>query len=437
MIHLKAKCFIPISLFFFLLKSAEALDLWNCYNKAKDYDPKYQSIYHEYQAGLTLPKQALAPLLPQLNLSYSNLKYDFEEAPFYYRDYRAKTTSISLTQAIVDMPKIVEYQQSKIRRSMFESKLNYAKQDLIKRVIDAYFEVLYCEEALRVVEEEKKAIFEQLKMIRRLFEAGEATLADIHDAESRYSSIQLKAIEAEKNLYVAKNNLKRIIGEEPIELAKLKEEIHFQEIEPSNVEEWIRLAKENNNVIKYYALAKDVAEKDIRKQTYEYFPKVHLIATFAETNTNNYLRTETLSYYAFGFQVRFNLFSGGYITAKRSELVERFKQSEKEYESMVSDVVQQVTESFFGVKTALVQIYAAKTSLKSAEVALESTKKGFKAGIRTVVDVLNAESTVYKAKMDLVKAKYDYIKYLIGLKYFSGILSEEDVITINNWLSRR
>jgi TolC family type I secretion outer membrane protein len=431
---------ILLILFFYLFfgfKGVEALDFFECYNKAKTYDPKYLSIYYEYRASLTLPKQALASLLPQVGFSYSRINYRFVTAPYYYTDYRADTSAINLRQAIFNIPNVIEYKQNDIKSDMSEKKLNYATQELIKRVADAYFEVLYYEEALRVIEEEKRAIFEQLKMIRKLFSAGEATLTDVHDAEARYSSIQFRLIEAEKNLYTAKNNLRRIIGEEPIALARLGEEVYFPELEPSNIDEWIRITKENNNMVKYYSLAKDIAEYEIKKQTLENLPKIDFVAGYVKTNTLEYLKTTSIDYYIFGIQINFNLFSGGYFIAKRREAIERFEQAKKDYESVVSDIIQEVFNNFFGVKTALAQIYAAKTSLRSAEIALESSKKGYKAGIRTVVDVLDAESAVYKAKLDLVKAKYDYIKYLVGLKYYSGVLSEEDVKQINNWLTRR
>jgi len=431
------KILVLLFFIFFGLKTAEAFDFLECYSKAKTYDPKYLSVYYEYRAGLTLPKQALASLLPQVEFSYSRMSYKYVTAPYYYTNYTANTSAINLKQAILNIPNIIEYKQNNIRSVMGEKKLNDATQELIKRVADAYFEVLYYEETLSVIEEEKRAIFEQLKMIRKLFSAGEATLTDVHDAEARYSSIQFKLIEAEKNLYTSKNNLRRIIGEEPIALARLGDEIDFPEPEPSSIDEWIRVAKENNNVIKYYSLAKDIAEYEIKKQTFENLPKIDFVAGYVKTNTLEYLKTTSIDYYIFGIQINFNLFSGGYFIAKRKEAIEKFEQAKKDYESVVSDIIQEGFNNFFGVKTALAQIYAAKTSLKSAEVALESSKKGYQAGIRTVVDVLNSESEVYKAKLDLVKAKYDYIKYLIGLKYYSGVLGEDDVKKINTWLIRR
>lgn len=425
-------------LFILLLTGkANGLDLLECYSKAKQYDPYYLSVYHEYKANKTLPMQSLARLLPQIEASYTRMKYDFESGPAYYIDYKADSRNISLQQAVLQLPLILEYKQSSLRSLMGEKKFKYVEQELIKRVSDAYFETLYYEENLRVLEEEKKAFFELVKMIKRLFDAGEATLTDLHDAEAKYSNAQFRLIEAEKNFHTAKNNLRRIIGEEPNLLARLDDKTYFKEPEPFNIDDWIQIAKENNNLIKYYSLSKDVASYEIDKQTSERLPKINFIAGFTRTNTRDYLRTDPLSYYSFGFQIRLPIFSGGYVTAKIREAKELFEKAKKDYDSAVSEVLQEIFNNFFGVKTALAQIYSAESSLRASSIALESSKKGYQAGIRTVVDVLNAESNFYRAKLDLVKAKYDYIKYLVSLKYHSGVLGQEDVNEINQRLVRR
>lgn len=438
--RVKEIVFFAFTLFTFVVLAghhANALDFLECYNKAKQHDPYYLSVYHEYKANQTLPMQSLARLLPQIEASYTRMKYDFQSGPEYYIDYRADSRNISLQQAVFQLPLIFEYKQSNLKSLMGEKKFRYVEQELIKRVSDAYFETLYYEENLKVLEEEKKALHELVKMIKRLLDAGEATLTDLHDAEAKYSNAQFRLIEAEKNFYTAKNNLKRIIGEDINYLARLNEVIEMKELEPSKIDEWITIAKENSNLIRYYNLSKEVADFELKKQTSERLPKVNFIAGYTRTNTRDYLKTDPLSYYSIGFQVRLPIFSGGYITAKESEAKELLEKAKKDYEAALSDVVQEVYNNFFGVKTSLAQIYAAESSLRASQIALESSKKGYQAGVRTIVDVLNAESNFYRSKLDLVKAKYDYIKYLVALKYYSGVLKEEDVNKINQWLVRR
>lgn len=410
------------------------LDLLTAVEKAKKADPRFSSVFHEYRAVLTLPKQSRASLLPQVSTAYSRVKINYYSAPANYFDYYSYNFRISLQQPILNLPAWVDYSQSKIKTYMAESKLNDEELNLIKRVTDAYFDLLYAIDYLKVLQEEKKAIFEQLQMVKKLFSAGEATLTDVNDAEARYSDVLFRIVSAEKNLYSAKNNLARLIGETPEDLMVLSEEVEFKEVEPSKVEDWVEFAKKRSPIIKYYLQAKEIAEKEISKQTFTAFPRIDFIAYYTKSTAIEYLRTAPITYSLIGIQISIPLFTGGYISAKKEEAREKFLQAKKDFERAVSDVTQQVVDYFFATKSAYAQIYAGVTALNASKLALDSTKKGYKAGIRTIVDVLNAESNYYQAKLNLLKAKYEYIKNLIALKYTCGILSYEDIIEVNNWL---
>ena len=68
----------------------EGSDLLECYLKAKEHDPQYLSIYHEYRAQQALPKQSWSQLLPQVQGSYSS----------NYYDYTKRQTRITTTRGI-------------------------------------------------------------------------------------------------------------------------------------------------------------------------------------------------------------------------------------------------------------------------------------------------------------------------------------------------
>lgn len=422
---------------FVLSSFSYALDLFEAYNKAKAHDPEYLSVYYDYKANLTLTEQAVSRVLPQINASYTLSNYRFITGESFYRDYAAEQTNITMQQAVFNLPSIIEIKQSDLRVKASESRLKNAEQNLIKRVSEAYFDLLYAEEYLKVIKEEKKAIEEQLNMIKKLFSAGEATLADVHDAEAKFYDVMFREVDAEKALYAKKKALARIIGEEPDNLSILSVELPAEKLIPDELQKWIDIAKENNPVIRFYLLQKEVADDELRKQKAQWLPSVSIFSAYSKTNTRDYLNVTPLSYLTLGFQVNLNILSGGYITAKIKESKERVMQAEKDYEKAVSDVSQGVVESFFGVKSAIAGIASSKASVRASELAVISTKKGYEAGIRTFVDILNAESNLYRAKLNYVRSNYDYIKNLVDIYFYSGIISEEHALKINSWLKRK
>jgi hypothetical protein len=57
-------------------------------------------------------------------------------------------------------------------------------------------------------------------------------------------------------------------------------------------------------------------------------------------------------------------------------------------------------------------------------------------GVRTLVDVLNAQQLLFTARRDLAQAKYNYIMSLLRLEAAIGELTEDDVAAVNLWLDR-
>jgi outer membrane protein len=54
--------------------------------------------------------------------------------------------------------------------------------------------------------------------------------------------------------------------------------------------------------------------------------------------------------------------------------------------------------------------------------------------VRTGVDVLNAQSDVFRTKNDLSQARYAYIMSRLRLKAAAGTLVEADLVEANNLL---
>ncbi|MDO9399314.1 MAG: TolC family protein, partial [bacterium] len=66
--------------------------------------------------------------------------------------------------------------------------------------------------------------------------------------------------------------------------------------------------------------------------------------------------------------------------------------------------------------------------------ALKATEAGFGAGTRTMVDVLNEQRNLYRAKRDFARTRYDYLINSIKLKQADSSLSQDDLEQVNRLL---
>ena len=72
--------------------------------------------------------------------------------------------------------------------------------------------------------------------------------------------------------------------------------------------------------------------------------------------------------------------------------------------------------------------------LTAGESALQAKSEGFKAGIHTAQDLLDAQRDWFRARRDYTQARHAYVVNRLRLKQAAGTLSENDVMQINSWL---
>ena len=417
-----------------ILPSLFAMDLREAYTRAKEHDPLFGSAFYEHEASRTLSKQGRSFLLPQVQASGALNRYYFNNPPKYYLDYDAQSMGISVRQSIVDLRKYYEYRQYNIRVGIGDVRFASAEQNLILRVAEAYFNGLAAGNLIELIDMEKKAVIEQLERSKKMFRAGVATLADIDDAEARHDSVLSQEIEAKNNLDIKLQALKRIVGIEPDGLNLLKEDMPLSVPEPASLDGWIEMAKKNNPVLKSYVYQIEHQEAEVDKNKGQHFPTIDLVAGYQNTNTNNYVKTEELAYGSVGLQLTLPIFSGGYTSAKVLESQAILKQVQKEYENALSDATQKLGEAFLGIRGSIARIDALLTAVKSASASVHSNKMGLNAGIRTTVDVLNAQRELRDVSTKLLQARYDYLMNTLKLKFHAGTLAADDVVMINQWL---
>jgi outer membrane protein len=417
--------------------SLSAMDLMEAYTRAKKSDALFGSAVYEHEAAKTLSKQGRSLLFPLIQASGSTSRYEFDTAPSTaYQDFTSFQSGITLKQSIFDLSRFYQYRQHNIQETIGDVKFASAEQDLILRVAEAYFNALAASDLLRLIDTEKKAVLEQLEQAKRMFQIGAGTITDVHDAEARYDAILSKEIDNKYNLEIKLQALKRIVGTEPDGLSFLVENIPLQAPEPNSREAWIEIAKKQNPLLKSYAYNIDNDKDELKKNKAQHLPTVDLLAGYTWTNTISGIvkTTGNIVYRSVGLQVSMPIFTGGYVTAKVQEAQAKLEGTKKKYEDALSEDTQKLTEAFLGVKAGIAKINALLTAVRSASTSLYSNKKGLIAGVRTIVDVLNAERELYDVSGRLLQARYDYLMNMLRLKFYAGTLSEEDVLMINQWL---
>ncbi len=410
------------------------LNLIRAYKKAVKYDHGYKAALYGKRAAGALGREGLSVLLPHISAQAGVSRYDFISPPPFYYSFASRTEGVSITQPLFSMKRIFEYSQYRTRQSIGNVKFESEKQDLIIRVAEVYLDVLAAKNFLDVLKSQKKAVRYELKQAKKLLSAGAGTKTGLYDARAKYYSVLSQIVGAESNLQNAYMKFKDVVGVSGRNLEPLRNHIPAAAPEPENLKYWVNVGIKHNPMLKYYRYNINYLQEEVKMDISSYLPSAGLQAGYTATNTQMLLKTPPLRYYSIGFQINIPIFDGGYAFAKTSKSDNMALQAKQEYEKEVFKNTRKLSRSYLGAKGDVVKIKMLQLALKSAKISLTGDRLGFKAGIKTIADVLNAIESVYNVKAKLLKAKYEYIMNLLDLYFNAGVLSEYDLGKINGWL---
>jgi outer membrane protein len=170
-----------------------------------------------------------------------------------------------------------------------------------------------------------------------------------------------------------------------------------------------------------------------------YKPTVDLVGSFTDSNNsagsaltggNNSKDTRL------GVQLAVPLWTGGLTQSQVRQSLANEEKTRFDVENARRTVAQQAQQAFLGVTSGVAQVKALEQSLSSSELALKSTRLGQEVGVRTGVDVLNAQQQVFQTRRDLFSARYNVILNQLRLKQASGVLTENDLGEVNSNLTK-
>jgi len=412
-----------------------AADLMQVYRAAQDNDPSFAAARATLDAGREKVPQARSGLLPSLvaggnttwNESQSSL------APGKNFNYNSNAYQLTLTQPLFRWQNWLGYDQAKLLVAQAEANFELARQDLVLRSAQAYFDVLYAQENLTAVRASKQAIAQQLELAKKSFEVGTATITDTHEAQARYDLAVAQEIAGENDLEVKRRALQAIIGNEPEALAGLRSGAEPVAPQPAEMAPWVAAAEKDSLNVQVQQANAAIAEREVDKQRAGHYPTIDLVANagHGKTLASPLIGQAESDFTNAGIQVNIPLYLGGAVVSREREATANRSAAQSALEATRRGAALAARQYYLGVTNGLAQVRALKAGLASSQLALESNKLGYDVGVRINIDVLNAENQVYMTRRDLARATFDTLMAQLRLKAAAGSLGEDDVAQIN------
>ena len=206
--------------------------------------------------------------------------------------------------------------------------------------------------------------------------------------------------------------------------------------DPDNLENWMEAASKSNLEVEAQRQAVQVAEREIDRQKAGHAPVFSVVGRINRDDEGGSLfggESDVMTKEAY-VQMTVPIFQGLSVVSKTREAIKLHSAAKADLEKEIRGVNRTAKASFLGVKSAIENAGAFKQSVLSNQIALEAKREGFKSGLFPALAVLDAERDLHRAKQNYARAHYEYIVYSLRLKKAVGILNEEDLVAINQWL---
>ena len=418
---------------------SQAENLLQVYQQARISNPDLRKSAADRDAAFEKINEARSPLLPQLGLGAD---YTYNNG---YRDSNGINSnvtsgSLQLTQVLFDMSKWRALTLQEKTAGIQDVTYQTDQQTLILNTATAYFKVLAAIDTLSYTEAQKQAIYRQLDQTTQRFNVGLVAITDVQNARSQYDAVLANEVTARNDLDNAVEELRQVTGNYYPELASLNVD-GFKTSKPQAVNALLKEAENRNLSLLQARLNQDLAREQIRQAQDGHLPTLDLNASSGVSN-NRYSGSNSISQDAdigqnkIGLSFSLPLYQGGMVNSQVKQAQYNFVGASEQLESAHRSVVQTVRSSFNNVNASISSINAYKQAVVSAQSSLDAMEAGYSVGTRTIVDVLDATTTLYNAKQQLSNARYNYLINELNIKSALGTLNEQDLVALNNTLGK-
>ena len=421
-------------------KSESLLDI---YQQALAHDPTLASALSANQAAQEIIEQGKALYRPTINFNaetnavQSDIRYISSTRDPSKSNFENYKYGVDARQPIYRKQNLIQIEQAATQVSQADKQLHLSQQTLILRTTQAYFDVLIAQDKIDLIDAQKTAISSQLEQAKANFEVGTVTITDVNEAQARYDLTVAQEIAAVNEYQIAKHLLQAITGQFPPKLASVKADIKTNNLAQS-MASWLEVAAQNNLTIQIQEDIAKFSEQEIERSKAGHLPTLDAVASYTDSyangsasafSTGNELKTG-----AIGLQLQIPLYQGGATSSLVRQAALNKQKAQDDVEIARRQTELDTQRAYLNLSTTIAQVKALDQALISSQSQLDSTKLGYEVGVRTTVDVLNAQQQLFSAKRDLLQARYNYLVNIIRLKAASGVVAEADLLDINQQL---
>lgn len=286
---------------------------------------------------------------------------------------------------------------------------------LIFDVKFAYYNLLRAQGQLEVAQAAVDVANARLQNTLARFEAETVPRFDVTRAQVDVANLSQNVIAANNQVATARTTLNRIIGiNVNLPTVVVRDDIEVTDVEleiPERVETGLLLRPE----VRTARTLIELNRKNIKLQRSAYYPTADITAAYNHQFEAAGFTTSQDSYIAL-FTVRIPIWNGGITRARVEQAQYDFARAQNQLDQTQLNISLEVRVAALNLQEAIDSVRTTAENVALAEESLRLATIRFEEGISTQVEVIDAESALTQARVNLVNSRYDYAQAVAELQ---------------------
>ncbi|MEH6343915.1 MAG: TolC family outer membrane protein [Bermanella sp.] len=426
--------------------TSQATDLKSVFEQAVSNDPQLAAELASARANAQTQGTAGNAILPTITLNAEVSETTTKNSVTRLPDdslqdidgtFNKTSYDITLVQPLFSPSTWYSYAAASATTDSSVFELRKAEQSMVVRAAEAYFDVLRANATLASAKATETAVKRQLEQTQQRFKVGLIAITDVHEAQSIYDNATVGLIEAETQLDIAYESLAVLTGTRYDRINPLKDEIPLLGPMPADRSLWEKKALAQNLDVLIAEKSGLSAKQNHNSKKSEHLPSVNLVGVHTISDNDASNQGEELTSTYLGVQLSMPLYAGGSTWAGQKQAYYQRQAAEQQLELTQRQASLSVRSLYRQLEADVARIKARNQAMTSARSAMEATQTGYEVGTRNIVEVLDAQTSVFSAQQNYAYARFDYVIDLLKFRQSVGELSTADIDEVNSWLLKK
>jgi outer membrane protein TolC len=364
------------------------------------------------------PVFVFGSLLEQARFTQQNLNLPSLNNPDPLTNFRV---GVTVKAPVFDQRQAAtRIKRAKLGQEQVSAQTSQVEQQVRFETLRAFYGLLLAQAKKEVSDEAIKLAEADVKLSRDRAEAGTAVVSDLLAAEVQLAEARQQVIQTAGEIVTAEAALNTALGLPVSTPRKIAGELIEKNIDVAGQEELLRLAVERHPDLNRAALITRSVEAQVTGARNEYLPRVDVFANFGASRHNF---ASGSGDYLVGASVTFNLFDAGR-SARIAEARAAANLAASQQEHLTNQIRLEVVRAHQQYVSARERLKVAGRIIGQAVEALRIVQDRYQEGLTTITEVLRAETTLVRARLNVLSSRYDYYVGYASVMLATGRLSD-------------